>query len=206
MGQQVAQRDWPLGRSQLRQSLGVEAVEHLRRVDRGLDVGHRRIERKLVLLDELQRGHRRNHLHHRGDAKHRVTRHGGAFAEPALAENPLIEEAMVGCRQGHDSRYFSRARRCAEHRIDLGKRFGLRSGRRLRPARVAWRRLQRAGCRQPCSRLHDIAATGAMDHGRIAPNRHVLRRRKISAKLLAQLEAKSEKARLVIPMLRPTAL
>jgi hypothetical protein len=45
-----------------------------------------------------------------------------------------------------------------------------------------------------------------MDHGRIAPNRRVLRGSKISAKQLAQLEAKSEKARMVIPMLRPTAL
>ena len=132
MGEQVAQRDRPLCRAQLRQSFGVEAVEHLRRADRGLDSGHRRVQRQLVLLDELQRGHRRNHLHHRGDAKHRVARHGGAVAEPALAEYALIEHAIVSRRQGHDSRHFSRARCGAEHRIDLGKRSRLRVGRRLR--------------------------------------------------------------------------
>ena len=175
MGEQVAQRDRPLCRAQLRQSFGVETVEHLRRAERGLDVRHRRVQRQLVLLDELQRRHRRNQLHHRGDAKHRVTRHGGPVAEPALAENTLIENAMVGRRQGHDSRHFSRSRRGAEHRIDLGKRFGLGLGRRLRTGGYRVPQAQRAGRRQPRSRLHDIAATGAMDHGRIAPNRRVLR-------------------------------
>ena len=139
MGQQVAQRDRPLCRAQLRQSFGVEAIEHLRRADRGLDIGHRRIQRQLVLLDELQRRHRRNQLHHRGDAKHRVARHGGPVAEPALAENSFIEEAMVGRRQGHDSRYFSCTRCGAEHQIDLGKRSRFRLGRRrgARGGRVA---------------------------------------------------------------------
>ena len=175
MGEQVAQRDRPLCRAQLRQSFGVEAIEHLRRAERRLDIRHRRVQRQLVLLDELQRRHRRNQLHHRGDAKHRVTRHGGPVAEPALAENTLIENAMVGGRQGHDSRHFSRSRRGAEHRIDLGKRFGLGLGRRLRTGGYRVPQAQRAGRRQPRRRLHDIAATGAMDHGRIAPNRHVLR-------------------------------
>ena len=45
-----------------------------------------------------------------------------------------------------------------------------------------------------------------MDNGRFDPDKRVLRGGKLSAKLLAQLEAKSEKARLAIPMLRPTAL
>ena len=206
MGQQVAQRDRPLCRPQLRQSFAVEAIEHLRRADRGFDIGHRRVQRQLVLLDELQRGHRRNQLHHRGDAKHRVARHGGAVAEPALAENPLIEDAMVGRRQGHYSRHFSRARRGAEHRIDLGNRFRLGLGRRLRAGGCRVAQAQRAGRRQPCRRPHDIAATGAMDHGRFAPNKRVLRGDKLSAKPLAQLEAKSEKAGMVVPMPRPTML
>ena len=193
-------------RAQLRQSFGVEAVEHLRRADRWLDSGHRRVERKLVLLDELQRGHRRNHFHHRGNAKHRVTRHDGAVAEPALAEYALIEHAIVSGRQGHDSRHFSRARCGVEHRIDLGKRSRLRVGRRLRAGVCRVAQTQRTEGRQPRRRLHDIAATGTMDHGRIAPNRQILRGSKLSAKLLAQLEAKSEKTRLVIPMVRPTVL
>jgi hypothetical protein len=151
----------------------------------------------------LQRGHRRNQLDHRGDAKHRVPRHGGAAAEPAAAENTLIDDTMIGRRQGHDSGYFCCTRCGAEHRIDLGKRLGIKPGRRLRAGSGGVAQAQRAGGRQPRSRLHDVAATGAMDHGRIAPSRRVLRRRKISEKRLAQLEAKSEKTSLVIPMPRP---
>jgi hypothetical protein len=45
-----------------------------------------------------------------------------------------------------------------------------------------------------------------MNHDRFVPNKRVLRRDKLSAKPLVQLEAKSEKAGMAVPMLRPTML
>src|SRR6266446_6827396 len=44
VGEQVTQRDRPLGRTQLRRAGGVESFQHLRRAERRVDIGHRRLE------------------------------------------------------------------------------------------------------------------------------------------------------------------
>ncbi len=140
MGQQVTQRDRPLCRAQLGCSRGIESVKHLGRPERGIDVRHRSIQRKLVLLDELQRGDRSDRLNHRGDTKYGIARHGRPPVKPAPAENALIHDALVGRGQGHHPRHFLCTGGRAEHRVDLGKRacaepcwlFGVRDRRIVR--------------------------------------------------------------------------
>ena len=137
MGEQVPQGYRPLWRAQLRDSSGIESVEHLRRPERGVDIGHRSVQRKLLLLDELQGGHRRDQLDHRGDTKNGITRHGWRFVKPTLPENSLIHDAIVSRRQCHHSGHFGCARCGAEHRVDVGqcaeggsaRCFGARNGR-----------------------------------------------------------------------------
>src|SRR5580704_4881483 len=112
MSQQVTQRDRPLCWSKLGIPYGIESVEHLGRAERWVDVGHRSIKRKLVLLDELQRG----------DAKHRIAGHGRPALKPAPAENALIDDALVSRSQGHHPRQFPSTRRITKNRVELGKR------------------------------------------------------------------------------------
>ena len=111
--QQVAQRDRPLGRAQLRGAAGVEALQHLRRAERGVDVGHRLVELEFALLDELHRRDRGDGLGHRGDPEQAVERHRWPLIERAGAEGPLVEQALVGGRQRHDTGYLARVHRLA---------------------------------------------------------------------------------------------
>ena len=77
--------------------------------------GSRRVERELALLDQPHRRDRRDQLHHRGDAEHRVAGHRGVFgraaAQSAAAEHALIEDAVLGGGHRHNARHFLRGRR-----------------------------------------------------------------------------------------------
>ena len=134
MGQQVPQGDRPLCRTQLRKSFRIESVEDLRRAELRIDIRHRSVQRKLALFDKLQRGHRSDRLDHRGDAKHRIARHGRLGVKAAAAENALVDDVIVGRGQCHDAGHLPGARCGAQHRVDLGK--GSRAGR--------WSALRRA--------------------------------------------------------------
>jgi hypothetical protein len=94
VGEQVAQRNRPLRRPEPGRAGGVEALEHLRRAQAGVDVGHGALELQLALLDQLHGGDGRDRLGHRRDAKHRVERHRRALAERAHAEGTLVEQAL----------------------------------------------------------------------------------------------------------------
>jgi hypothetical protein len=72
VGQQVAQGDRPPGGSEARLARRVEALQHLGRAERGVDVGHRCLEGELALLDQLHRRDRGDRLGHGSDLENRV--------------------------------------------------------------------------------------------------------------------------------------
>ena len=109
VGEQVLERDRPLGRTQLRLAARVEAFEHLHVGDLGQDFPDRTVERELALFDKLHRRSAGDRLGHRGDPEHGVERHRIRLAEVALAECALIDDLAAGRGHCDDTRHLSRA-------------------------------------------------------------------------------------------------
>ena len=112
----------PFGGAHLGRTGGIVAGEHLRSGEQRIDAGHRPVELDAILLDELHRGDRRDHLHHRGDAKHRVAAHRLPVAEMTGAEHPFVKDVVAGDGHGDDARNVRGAGRGAECGVDLGQR------------------------------------------------------------------------------------
>ena len=122
MGQQVAQRDRPLRRTQPGRTGGIESLQNLWRAQRRVDIGHRFIEPELALLDELHGGDGGDRLGHRGDAEDGIERHWRAVAKEARAERAFVKQALVGQRHGHDAGHVLGIHRLAEHTVNARPR------------------------------------------------------------------------------------
>jgi hypothetical protein len=89
--QQVVDRDAPLRATQARLAVGIEALEHLQRVDLRHMVAGGVGQVQPAFLDQLQ-GQRRGHrLGGREDREHRVQRHRGGLAQFAHAGGAGID-------------------------------------------------------------------------------------------------------------------
>jgi hypothetical protein len=128
MGQQMAQCDRPLRGAHLRRAGGVEAFEDRGRAERGVDVGHRALERELALLDELHGRDGSDGLRHGRDAEDRVGRHGCGAVERAQAEGALVQHALVGSRHRDDTGHVLRIHRLLQQTVDAGATAGLGVG------------------------------------------------------------------------------
>ena len=122
VGEEVTERNRPLGRPQQWLAALIEAIEDLRRGDRRIDIRHRRLERELALLDQPQRGHRRDQLHHGGDTENRVARHRRPFMNAPAAKDPFVEDAGFGCGHGDHARHILGADGGAQDGIDSRQR------------------------------------------------------------------------------------
>ena len=151
VGQQVAQRDRPLRRTQLGRAGGVEALQHLGRAQARVDVRHGLLDLELALLDELHRRHGGDRLGHRGDAEDGVERHRRALVERAQAEGPFVEHALVGRGHGHHARHFLGVDGLPQDAVDL--RLGAPLG--GRPASTGGP--DRCGSRDGCGSLQYVA-------------------------------------------------
>ena len=119
VGQQVTQRDRPLGRPELGLALGIEALQHLRGAELHHDVADRLVETELALLDHLHGSDRGHRLGHRGDPEHRVRRHRCTAHEVALAEGAFVEDALVVGGERHDAGDIAGGDRAAQHGVYL---------------------------------------------------------------------------------------
>ena len=111
--------------------LASNPIKDLGRSERGIEIRHRRVQRKLVPLDELQRGYRSDQLDHGGDAKapYRAVM-AGPLGKAAPAENALVDDAIIGRGQAPRLPAHSPALVAAlEHGIDVGKCSGGKPGR-----------------------------------------------------------------------------
>ena len=122
VSQQHAQRDRPLGRTQLRFALVVESFQDLRSRKVGKELAHRLVQLEFALFHELHGGGCGERLGHRRDPEHRIERHVGALGEVALAEGALIEDAVAGRCHGDDAGDLLGVRGLAEGLIDAGER------------------------------------------------------------------------------------
>ena len=155
MGQQLAQRDRPLGRAQFRFALVVESFQDLRRRQLGKELADRLVKLELALLDELHCGGCGERLGHRRDPEHRIRGHVGALGEVALAECAFVEDAVAGRRYGDDAGDFLGVRGLAQGLIDAGERilFSTLGGAGRRRADRSQTRPQPRS-RRPISRAH----------------------------------------------------
>jgi len=126
VGKEVMERNRPLGRAQQRFAGRIEAIDHPRCRDHRVDIGYRRLERELALLDQPQRGHRRDQLHHGGDTENRVARHRRPLVNASTAEDPFVNDAGFGCGHGHHARHILGADCSAQDGIDLRQHSGSR--------------------------------------------------------------------------------
>ena len=95
MGQQLAQRDRPLGRAQFRLPLIIKSLKDLGRRQLGKHLADRLVKLELALLDQLHCRRCGESLGHRRDPEHRVRGHIGALGEIALAERTFVDDAVA---------------------------------------------------------------------------------------------------------------
>ena len=115
------ERNRPLGRPQQWLAGLIEAIEDLRRGDRRIDIRHRRLERELALLDQAQRRHRRDQLHHRSDTENRVAGHHRSLVNAPAAKSPFVDDAGFGGGHSHYAGHILSADRGPQEDVDLRK-------------------------------------------------------------------------------------
>ena len=157
MGQQVAQRDRPAGRPQLRLARRIEAFQDLWRCQLGQQLAHGLLEVEPALLDQLHAGGRGHRLGHRGDPEHAVRRDVRAAVHVLPAKRALVDDALVGGAERDHMRHQLRIHRAAERVVDRRERAAgeRRSGRRT-AVRGAGNRRRRDHGR---GGLQDVATT-----------------------------------------------
>ena len=133
VGQQMPQRDRPLGRPQPRRAGIVEPLQYLGRRQFRKHIPDRLIQLQPALLDELHSRHRGHRLGHRREPEDAVGRHVGPVHEVPRAERAFVEDPLVGRRHRDDPRHLSGLRGLAQDRVDLR----LRLCRRRAPNRRA---------------------------------------------------------------------
>ena len=163
VGQQVAQRDRPLGRPQLGRARGVEALRApAAEASSGSSSPIGLLELQLALLDQLHAGRRGHGLGHRRDPEHRVGRHVRAVGHVALAERALVDDPLVGRRDRDDARHGPGVDRLTERLVDRRHRATGQPGFLGRGAPAAGAGHGRYGHERGC-RLEKVAA--ALVHG-----------------------------------------
>src|SRR5438445_247071 len=118
VGQEVTQRDRPLGLPEARLAGGVEALEHFRGGDFRDDLARRTLETELAPLDELHRRRGGDRFGHRRDPDHRVECHWRVLTELPLAEGALVENSPVAGGDCDDAWHGLRRNGLAEDRVD----------------------------------------------------------------------------------------
>ena len=159
MGQQMPQRDRPLGRPQARGAGIVEPLQYLGCRQFGKHISDRLIQLQPALLDELHRRDRGHRLGHRGEPEDRVGRHLGTVGEIARAERAFVEGPLVGRRHRDDAGHLFSLRGPAQDRVDLRMRLCRR--------RAPNRRAERGGGRKSCCGLENFAPA-------VSPSGHLL--------------------------------
>ena len=163
VGQQVAQRDRPLGGAQPGRAGGVEPLQHLGEPSAGSILGTGSSSVSLPCSTSCMAATEVIALVIEAMRKTVSSVIAGPLSSARDAERALVEQALVGRRHRHDAGHVLGVDRLPQHAVDAGAHGALL---RLGPAGAEWRcrpRRRRRGRRFPSARRGGCAVTSWHD-------------------------------------------
>ena len=100
-------------------------LQHFHILNCRQDVTHRLLETDALLFDQLHGGGSGDGLGHRGNAEHRVERHGFGLVDRPSSEGATVDDTAIVSGERHDARNETRIDRLPQDFIDRHCRVGL---------------------------------------------------------------------------------